>query len=88
MSTQPNDGGPAFPWRHMDRDSMGQEVTREQGEGMTLRDYFASGALQGYLAGRENPTREMAPGDMHHVNVAKACYRYADAMIVVGRGLA
>jgi hypothetical protein len=47
MSNQPiEDGGPAFPWRYMDRDSMGEEVTREQGEGMSLRDWFAGQASE------------------------------------------
>lgn len=41
MNTPNTDGGPAFPWTYMDRDSMGVEVTREQGTGMTLRQYAA-----------------------------------------------
>jgi hypothetical protein len=49
--------------------------------GLTKREYFAGLALQGYLAGRENPTREMQAGDKHHAGVAAACYRYADALL-------
>jgi hypothetical protein len=50
MSTQPNDGGPAFPLpSHTKRwDPNNQIFTQD--EGMTLRDYFAAAALQGLLA--------------------------------------
>ena len=85
MSTQPNDGGPAFPWQYMDRDSMGREVTREQGAGMTLRDYFAAAALQGYLAGR-NSCRHENPSNHQALIAAEYCYRYADAMLAAGDG--
>lgn len=78
-----NDGGPAFP-----RDGNVQAHCKHvhSQSGMTLRDWFAGMALQGYLAGRENPTREMIPGDKHHHAVAMACYRYADAMIAARDG--
>lgn len=46
MKEKQHDGGPAFPWRWMDRDSTGQEVTRDQGEGMSLWHFFASAAFQ------------------------------------------
>ena len=75
-----NDGGPAFPWSYMGRDSCGQEVTREQGMGMTLRDYFAGMALQGILSGTS------CPGDRTNAfqnakYAAKWSYDFADAMI-------
>ena len=67
---QPNDGGPAFPWRYMDRDSTGTEVTREQGEGMSLRDWFASLAMAANIMRGEFPSR-----------AAQSAYATADAMI-------
>jgi hypothetical protein len=70
-----NDGGPAFPWRYMDRDSMGQEVTREQGGGMTLRDYFAGQALMGIL------NNAGCFADMKDSDVAENAYHAADAML-------
>jgi hypothetical protein len=70
-----NDGGPAFPWRYMDRDSMGQEVTREQGEGMTLRDYFAGQALVGTVLSH------LSQGGITYDSTARDAYRYADAML-------
>lgn len=42
-----NDGGPAFPVRLLD----GQELVCEgEGDGMSLRDWFAGQALAGILA--------------------------------------
>jgi hypothetical protein len=84
MSTQPNDGGPAFPWRHMDCDSMGQEVTREQGEGMTVRDYFAAAALTGFLAGRN--INALDASFYTAKKAAESCYGYADAMLAARDG--
>ena len=49
--------------------------------GVSLRDEFAKSALEGYLTGWENPERVFHDGHQHHVNVAQACYRYADAML-------
>jgi hypothetical protein len=63
----------------MDRDSMGQEVTREQGVGMSLRDYFAAAALQGYLAGRNINALDCSFYTCE--KAASSCYGYADAMI-------
>ncbi len=49
MSTTLKDGGPAFP-------------VLPYYKGMTLRDYFAAAALQGFIAGRDSytPTFEAA----------------------------
>ena len=66
--TEPDDGGPAFPYAggHFDRRCFG----------MTLRDYFAGQALAGMLSNIdvvENNTP---------TEVAADCYdRYADAML-------
>lgn len=59
MST-PNDGGPAFPIVSDDLCATG----------MTLRDYFAAAALQGF--GANHWTSEMT---------ARAAYAFADAML-------
>ena len=58
--TNSKDGGPAFP--------TGLRT------GMTLRDYFAAKAMQGYLAA--DPTFEC---DLHEV--ADMAYEQADAML-------
>lgn len=61
--TPMNDGGPAFP------------VPLSKGcEGMSLRDYFAIKALQGFLS---NP--QLAGGEPNILS--KDAYDYADAMI-------
>jgi hypothetical protein len=79
MRIQKDDGGPAYPWTYMDRDSMGQEVTREQGVGMTLRDYFAAAALQGLCSSQELLERYWDNGGVS--KATKECYVMADAMI-------
>lgn len=67
MNNSNDDGGPAFP-----------NVTGDyyDNNGMKLRDYFASAALQGvlmnYTTEKYGATNEM---------VARAAYRYADAML-------
>lgn len=62
-----NDGGPAFP----SHGTMGEVVQ----EGMTLRDYFAAKALQGFCSQAE-PTRQT-----HFDNLAADAYQTADAML-------
>jgi len=56
-----NDGGQAFPIDGTLR-------------GMTLRDYFAAQALQGFLASTQN-------GDCDMNTVAKSSFLFADAML-------
>jgi hypothetical protein len=63
MTTQTDDGGPAFPVR------MGCDI-----EGMTLRDYFATAAMQGMKA---NPLWD----DNLHESIAAAAYHMADEML-------
>jgi hypothetical protein len=55
------DGGDAFP-------------NNRAGNGMTLRDYFAAKALQGYLS------QETAELD-HRETIASVMYEWADAML-------
>ena len=62
-----NTGGPAFP----SHGSMG-EVAHE---GMTLRDYFAAKAMQGFMANKSNPMHYQPEED------AQWAYMIADAML-------
>ena len=69
-----NDGGPAFPFK-----CQGSTTAPEFYYGMTLRDYFAAQALNGYLAGRNSNRDEASRFCVDPV--AAACYAYADAML-------
>ncbi|EPY5145513.1 hypothetical protein ACXDR1_002009 [Klebsiella pneumoniae] len=61
-----NNGGPAYP-------------TQEY-EGLTVRDYFAAKAMQGWLA--SYPESNQHPVATHHENmVAELSYLMADAML-------
>jgi hypothetical protein len=64
-----NTGGPAFPLQ-----SIGPDFAPGY-SGMTLRDYFAAKAMQGYL-GSPEWLREVSPQ-----GTAEAAYRVADAML-------
>lgn len=61
--TQKPDNSPAFPhWSH--------------GGGMSLRDYFAAAALQGFCAFRANSGEDFDP-----LECAEDSYMMADAML-------
>jgi hypothetical protein len=62
-----NTGGPAFPYENC-----------YEHEGMTLRDYFAAKALQGYMVGLK-PAQDIGP-DMQD-RIAEGMYSMADAML-------
>ena len=62
-----HNGGPAFP--HQGRDYAGQTIP-----GMSLRDYFAAAALQGFIACPDTP-------DIPPSKCASHCYQIADAML-------
>ena len=62
-----NTGGPAFPVPDID----GSAVC----EGMTLRDYFAAKAMQGFMANKSNPMHFQPDAD------AGWAYTIADAML-------
>lgn len=64
-----NNGGPAFPG--------------ERGHGLTIRDYFAAKAMQGYIAymGCEAEATGFMGGQNSKV-LALNAYKFADAMIV------
>ncbi len=67
-------GKPAFPQHGFD---VIAERFTSQG-GMTLRDYFAAKAMQGWIATYPN---DMAVQDVSPTNIADFAYRMADAMI-------
>ena len=75
MSAQ-NNGGPAFPQfgpQVVGLESDGApKLEYEFSEGMTLRDYFAAKAMQGWLTGVDAPIAEKC---------AKFSYAMADAML-------
>jgi hypothetical protein len=71
-TTQPNDGGPAFPvLRETDNLAMPLYMASS---GMTLRDWFAGMALQGQAHRFAHPHE-------HRELLASDCYDIADAMI-------
>ena len=78
MSTQPNDGGPAFPRPASEYEPNGirtdGKIAAVPFTGMTLRDYFAGQALQGQAHRFDSPhaRREL---------LAQDCYDIADAML-------
>lgn len=72
-----HNGGPAFP-RAMSVSHGGvheHQYVDPPEEGMSLRDYFAAKALQGYFAAPYTPHRVDAD------DVARYCYYMADAML-------
>jgi hypothetical protein len=67
------DGGSAFP---------SSVVVTDAGisyEGMSLRDYFASSAMQGLLASPTDPWNTEGP--ITNKQIAKLAYHIADAML-------
>ena len=65
------DGGPAFPYSALSPE--GVEVYKDS-DGMTLRDYFAAKAMQGFMS------RSLIPGFDEEMIALKA-YEIADAML-------
>ncbi|WP_200555998.1 hypothetical protein [Klebsiella pneumoniae] len=71
-----NTGGPAFP----ELGNVGCNSDWQSESGMTLRDYFAAKAMQGWIA--SYPESEQHPVATHHENmVAELSYLMADAML-------
>ena len=71
MSEKNNDGGHAFPTLFIEPD-YGSGY-----RGMTLRDYFAAAALQGFCANQNSfPTK-----NEHFANLAEDSFKAADAML-------
>lgn len=83
-----DDGGPAFPNsnRTYHDESRGMLHDLASVDGMTLRDYFAAKALQGICSGMNNDRiHARAKGVLGGVEIAKASYVLADAMIAAGK---
>jgi hypothetical protein len=66
-----NTGGPAFPHEYFDKQLNQGRVMH----GMTLRDYFAAKAMQGFMANKSNPMHYQPEED------AQWAYTIADAML-------
>ena len=79
MSTERNDGGPAFP-RPLSKLSP-EEFSVEQ-DGMSLRDWFAGMALQGLLAATEpDDYGKSSIDDGVRACLVRESFRAADAML-------
>jgi hypothetical protein len=81
MTTERDDGGPAFPseWKEWDHDDMEWKLQYLH-RGMSVRDYFAAKALHGVLAsGRTTLNFESRPTKVD--DIADAAYLMADAML-------
>ena len=72
---QVNDGGPAFP---TSRVNINGEVVPDE-DGMTLRDYFAAKAMQGFCASFANVATKDTRGFI--VDMPRIAYEFADAML-------
>ena len=69
---------PAFPTSHQEPcDFNGHNSSQKTviDQGMTLRDYFAAKAMQGFMANKSNPMRFQPEDD------ANWAYSIADAML-------
>jgi hypothetical protein len=66
-----NTGGPAFPHEYFDKQLNQGRVMH----GMTLRDYFAAKAMQGFMANKSNPMHYQPEED------GQWAYMIADAML-------
>lgn len=87
MSTQIDDGGPAFP-RATSLDGDGHMQSETQ-YGMSLRDYFAAKALQALIAkmplhdaeGEHGIQSTKDANGVIYREIADSAYWYADAML-------
>jgi hypothetical protein len=66
-----NTGGAAFPCEYFDKQLERPRLVM----GMTLRDYFAAKAMQGFMANKSNPMHYQPEED------AQWAYTIADAML-------
>ncbi len=91
MTTQPDNGGPAFPTHDNVNDPRCDGFMAYPG--MTLRDWFAGQALIGVLRDPSETSRKAVEFALEDLNagrapqssfiklVAHSCYAYADALI-------
>lgn len=84
MENKIKTGGPAFPVfiaaGHADRKQLA-EACRDVA-GLTVRDYFAANALQGFLAAHQDPEVSMPTFE----SAARSAFYYADAMLAAREG--
>ena len=84
------DGGSAYPSEQHEINNGEWNQTYEPG--MSLRDYFAAAALQGYMSISDDRTYSGRGEELKDLSVeewqetlfskdAELCYRYADAML-------
>ena len=78
MTDKINNGGQAFPRPAVFTATLGLASIEQ--DGMTLRDYFAAKAMQGYL------THEQAANHIPVDSVARWSYEVADAMLRAREG--
>jgi hypothetical protein len=78
-----NTGGPAFPTSDWDKDGRAIKM-----HGMTLRDYLAAKAMQGFISAKAWHPDFIFPDDFDFVAgeraadaVAVSSYKYADALL-------
>lgn len=76
--TVENDGGPGFPTGR-DYDELGGKILVDAG--MSLRDYFAGLAMQGWLASYGADQIHPSKTPLHLEAVASEAYAMADAML-------
>jgi fructose 1,6-bisphosphatase len=78
----PNDGGPAFPREDYQGNGRPGEPLGQQG--MSLRDYFAAAAMQGFMSGPSMEVAEkVARAETIDVQtlIVRSAYQIADAML-------
>ena len=83
MSEPIKDGGPAFPESSSGPYQNGEIVPGRPG--MTLRDYFAGQAMQGWLSSFDGGALHPVDDDTHG-HLAVMSYQVADAMIQTREG--
>ena len=82
MNEPINDGGPAFPVQTVFHPATLEPVHTGQywnGNGLSLRDWFAGMAVQGELAAQSVEIGQWANNNLEHL--AKRCYAISDSML-------
>lgn len=75
------DGGPAFPTGELRSIDSIHEIYGNL-PGMTLRDYFAAKAMQGFLANRKTGDAALHNSAQEWVkDITEAAFEFADAML-------
>lgn len=73
-----SDGGPAFPVTPFSADARNWS---DGSEGMTLRDYFAAKALQGFWSAPDEPIPSEQTREQFRKEMCGLFYEWADAML-------